>query len=163
MALRSRRRSPSRASSRVSHNRRVGVPGRAVRQILPVDVDGREADDAAATVTINRDRDGLRLGARARALVAGEVVGQRGEVCREGEALQGLGGPLLLGVAPVPLLDPEPGLAVRDDAQQAVRVAVAVEEAVVGAAVAGRVWAAEGPVAVGHLDRGGVISVRVDG
>ena len=67
-----------------------------------------------------------------------------------GEALQRLGGPLLLGVAPVPLLDPEPGLAVRDDAQQAFRVAVAVEQAVVGPAVARGVRAAEGPVAVGQ-------------
>lgn len=109
---RSRRRRPARAGGRVGHDRRVSILGRAVGQISPVDINRREADDAAATVAINRDRDRLRLGARAGGLVAGEVVGQRGEVCGEGEALQRLGGPLLLGVAPVPLLDPEPVLAV---------------------------------------------------
>lgn len=160
---RSRRCRPARAGSRVGHNRRVGILGRAVGQVSPVDIDGREADDAAAAVAVHRDRDGLRLGARAGGLVAGEVVGQRGEVCGEGEALQRLGGPLLLGVAPVPFLDPEPVFAVGDDAQQAVWVAVAVEEAVVGAAVARGVWAAKGAVSVGHLDRGGVVAIRVDG
>lgn len=86
----------------------MGVLGRAVRQILPIDVDRREADDTTTTIAINRDRDGFRLGARARGLVAGEVVCQRREVCGEGQALQGLGGPLLLRIAPVPLLDPYP-------------------------------------------------------
>lgn len=86
----------------------MGVLGRAVRQILPIDVDGREADDTTTTVAINRDCDGFRLGARARGLVAGEVVCQRREVCGEGQALQRLGGPLLLRIAPVPLLDPDP-------------------------------------------------------
>lgn len=109
---RSRRRRPASAGGRVGHDRRVSVLGRTIGQISPVDIDGREADDAAATVAINRDRDGLRLGARAGGLVAGEVVGQRREVCGEGEALQRLGRSLLLGIAPVPFLNPEPIFAV---------------------------------------------------
>lgn len=126
LTLRSRRRCTARAGGRIGYNRRVSISGGAVRQVSPIDIDGREANDAATAVTIHGNRYGLRLGARA-GLVARQVVGQRGEVCRERQARQRLGRPLLLSVTPVPLLDPEPGPSIRDDAQQAVWVAVAIE------------------------------------
>lgn len=125
-------------------------PIRAIGQIVAVDINRGEANGAAATIATHRGKQGLGLGAGVGGLVAADIVGQPREVEGEGEGLVRLGGPLILRVAPVPLLDPYPVPAVRDDAQQAVRVAVAVELAVVAPAAA-RV--AEGPVAVLDLDQ----------
>lgn len=155
-----RRRRGTRASSRIGHNRRCAAPGRAIGQVIPVDIDRGEAHGTAAAITTHGGKQGLRLCAGFGGLVAGDVVGQAREVEREREGLVGLVGPLLLRVAPVPLLDPDPRLAVREDAQHAVRVTVAVEQAVVAAAAA---RAGEGPIAVLDLDGGGVSAGRVDG
>lgn len=141
----------------------MSILGRAIRQIRPVNINRRKPNGATTAVSIDRDRQRLGLGACVRGLVARQVVGQHGKVGGERQGRQSLGRPLLLRIAPVPLLDPQPGPPVRDDARQAIRVAVAVEQPVVRLAVVGRVWAAEGPVAVGYLDSAGVVAVRVDG
>lgn len=139
------------------------IPFRAVGQISAIDINRREANDAAAKIRIHRDRNGLGLRVRVARLVVADVVAQGGEVGGERPRSDRLVRALLLRIAPVRLRDLEPCLAVRLDPRKAVRVAVAVEEAVVVGAMVGNVGAGEGAVAIGHFQATYSVAVGVGG